>query len=85
MLAVEAETLAYQRESRDERGLVTAHRGESPRTAGPLPVTHGGIPEGARFVEYLTGREAVVTEGALPLPEMGQGAQVWMEERGGER
>ncbi len=77
MLAVEADTFAYQREGRAERIIVVAHRGKQPRPAGDLPVAHGDVPDGARFVERFSGREAVVREGALPLPEQQQGATLW--------
>jgi alpha-glucosidase len=78
-LAVEPDTLAYQREAVGERVLVVAHRSPTPRPAGPLPVAHGGIPDGARFVEHFSGQEAVVVDGALQLPEQPQGATVWQE------
>lgn len=77
VLLVDDDTLAYQREGTAGRFLVIAHRGETPRPAGDLPVAHGGIPDGARFVEHLTGHEAVVADGALPLPEQPQGATLW--------
>jgi len=56
---------------------VVAHRDNAPRPAGLLPVAHGGIPDGTRFVERFSGCEAVVSEGALPLPEQPQGATLW--------
>ncbi len=77
ILAVEPDTLAYQREGKEGRILVVAHRGEAPRPAGPLPVAAGGIPDGARFVEHFSGAQAAVHGGALPLPELHQGAQLW--------
>lgn len=77
MLAVEEDTFAYQREGADGRIIVVAHRSETPRPQRPLPVAHGGIPDGARFVEFFTGQEAIVVAGALPLPEQAQGATLW--------
>jgi alpha-glucosidase len=79
MLAVEADTFAYQRDSTDGRILVIAHRGSSPRPAGGLPVAHGGIADGTRFVEHFSGQQAVVTNGALNVPEHAQGASLWEE------
>ena len=70
VLAVEPETLAYQREGAEGRVLVVAHRAAQPRPAGPLPVADGGIPDGARFVEHFSGQAAVVKDGALPLPPL---------------
>ena len=77
MLAVEADTFAYQREGRDNRFLVIAHRGTTPRPATPLPVAHGGIADGSRFVERFSGQEAQVSGGALRVPELPQGATLW--------
>jgi alpha-glucosidase len=77
MLSVEEDTLAYQREGPAGRILVVAHRGGQPRPAGGLPVAHGGIPDGARFVEFFSGRQAIVEAGALPLPQQPQGATLW--------
>ncbi|MEJ2748081.1 MAG: alpha-amylase family glycosyl hydrolase, partial [Anaerolineae bacterium] len=77
MLAVETDTFAYQRASQTERILVIAHRGESPRPAHPLPVAHGGIADGTRFVELFSDVASTVANGALPLPELSQGAAIW--------
>ncbi|MGC9356559.1 MAG: alpha-amylase family glycosyl hydrolase [Anaerolineae bacterium] len=80
LLTMEKDTFAYQREAPEGRIIVVAHRDTNPHPAGPLPVTPGGIADGTRFVERFSGREAVVTEGVLPLPEHPQGATLWEEE-----
>jgi alpha-glucosidase len=80
MLAVEPDSFAFQRATASERVLVVAHRGQQPRPAGPLPVAHGGIVDGARFTEVSSGQEASVAGGALPLPEQPQGATVWVQQ-----
>ena len=77
IVAVATDSFAYQRENGAGRVLVVAHRGPSPRPAGPLFVAHGGIADGARFVEFFTGMETAVTDGALPLPALVQGATLW--------
>jgi alpha-glucosidase len=77
MLAVEADAFIYQRHSRQGRILVVAQRSHQPRPAGSLPVSHGGIANGTRFVEYFTGQEARVENGGLLLPELPQGASLW--------
>ncbi|CUS01935.1 putative glycosidase [Candidatus Promineifilum breve] len=74
LLAVEPDTIAYQRESVDERIIVVAHRGENPRPAGVLDVAHGGVADEARFVDWASGAEFVVEHGALALPSLPQGA-----------
>jgi alpha-glucosidase len=83
VLAVEADTIAYQRESAEQRVIVVAHRGDEPRPLAPVPVADGGVPEGVEFVERFTGRTAVVRDGLLALPEQPQGATVWIAERDG--
>ena len=80
IMAVEEDTLAFQRAAGGERVLVVAHRGEQARPAGPLPVGHGGSRDGARFVEFFSGQSAVVVRGALALPEHRQGASIWIEQ-----
>jgi alpha-glucosidase len=76
VLLTEADTVAYQRDSATERVLVFAHRGEQPRPAGDVPLTHAGVPDGTRFVDALGGAETSVRDGALPLPELAQGALI---------
>ncbi len=79
VLLVESETVAYQRESIDDRIIVIAHRGETPRPAGPMTIAHGGIADGARFVDPTSGVELTVRDGALPLPVLLQGATIWRQ------
>jgi alpha-glucosidase len=79
LLTVEVDTVAYQREVQDERLLVIAHRGAQPRPAEPLPVAHGGIEDGARFIEAFTGKHLHVESGCLPLDSHPQGASVWKQ------
>ncbi|MEZ4643472.1 MAG: alpha-amylase family glycosyl hydrolase, partial [Chloroflexota bacterium] len=78
LLLLEADTFAYQREDATSYAIVIAHRGERPRPAAPLPVANGGIADGVRFVEFFTGQEAVVVNGALPLPPVAQGVMLWL-------
>ena len=79
ILAVEDDTLAFQRMNGDSRILVVAHRGETPRPARALATAHGGIADGTRFVELFSGTEITVTGGLLSLPELAQGATLWQE------
>jgi alpha-glucosidase len=76
LLAAEADTVAYQRDSAEERVIVVAHRGAQPRPAGPLPVAHGGVADGAHFVDWTTGSTLVAHGGALALPALDQGAMI---------
>ncbi len=87
MLAADENIFVYQREgSTDlanphlvERMIVVAQRSETAHPASYLPVAHGGIPDGTRFVEHFSGQQAVVENGYLPLPEQPQGATLWEE------
>ena len=76
LLLVEEDTIAYQRDSADERILVFAHRGAEPRPAGGVPIAHAGVPDGARFADPLSGLEVVVSDGGLLLPQLPQGALI---------
>jgi alpha-glucosidase len=79
VLVIEPDCLVYQREGVEGRILVAAQRDAAPRPASPLVVAHGGIRDGTRFVEHFSGQAAVVTNGALPQPELPQGATIWEE------
>ncbi len=94
LLLVEADVVAYQRESRDDRVIVVACRDgdrsagvspassfESPTPAGEtpalrVPVDHGGIADGTRFVDVFSGESFDVRDGSLWLRPFGQGAVV---------
>ena len=85
VLAVEGDTIAYQREGAEGRVVVVAHRGEEARPAGPVPVADGGLPEGLELVERFSGRTVRVRDGQLAIPEQPQGATIWVAERDGGR
>lgn len=57
---------------------VIAHRGETQHPARPLPVAHGGIADGVRFVEFFSRQALIVKDGVLPLPAHEQGASIWL-------
>jgi hypothetical protein len=78
VLLVEPDTLVYQRDTDDEIILVIAHRGEQARSAGPVPIAQGAIPEGVEFGQLFTRQRIKVTNGNFPLPVIPQGAQVWV-------
>jgi alpha-glucosidase len=75
LLLTEPETIAYQRETADDRVLVIAHRAEEPRPTKLLPLAHGGVADGARFVD-LSGNELIVNNGELHLSSLEQGAVI---------
>jgi alpha-glucosidase len=82
MLHADDDTVAFLRDTDDEQLIVVGYRGEQERGAGLLPVAHGAIPDGTRLEEVLTGVEAVVVDGHLPLPAMSQGPAIWSVIRG---
>src|ERR1051326_8112901 len=70
------ETLAYLREAPEERLLVVARRAGDGLQA--LPVRHVGLAENTRLREILSGAEATVAGGRLPLDHLpATGAQIW--------
>ncbi len=78
LLYATGHTLAYLRETPDERLIVVARRGDDGLAA--LPVRHGGLPDGVRLREILSGVETTVQDGWLPLTGLpAAGAQIWQE------
>jgi alpha-glucosidase len=69
-------SVAFQREAPEERLVVVARRGADGLAA--LPVRHAGIPDGARLHDLLSGAEAAVAGGELPLAGLpAAGVQIW--------
>lgn len=81
MLLVDKDTFAYQRAAKSGCIIVVAHRGRQPRPPQGLRVDHGGIPDGAHFIELFSGQGARVINGHLQLPELPQGATLWQQVR----
>jgi len=79
VLLVEENTLAYLRDSKQEQIIVVGNRGPGTRPAGPLPVAHGAIPDGAEFTELFSGGRVTVMNGHLPLPALPPGVQVYVK------
>jgi alpha-glucosidase len=76
LLHAAGDTVAFQREAPEERIVVVARRADDGLRA--LDVAHGGIPDGARLRELLSGAEAVIQGGRLPLDSLPAiGAQLW--------
>jgi glycosidase len=77
LLYTDADTLAFLRDTDDDQVIVVGYRGDDERPAQQLPVRHGGIANGTRFVEVFSAVEVIVAGGALPLPAMQKGAAIW--------
>ncbi len=77
VLEVEADTLAYLRDTDREQIIVVGNRGPNTRPAKPLPVAQGGIPDGTEFVELFSNTPATVVNGQLPLPALPVGVTIW--------
>ena len=60
VLSIEEDTFAYLRDSDHEFIVVVAYRGSANRSASPLPVAHGAIPDGTEFVDVINGVRASV-------------------------
>jgi len=76
-LLVEADTLAFLRDTEDEQIIVIGHRGPAARPAEPLYVGHSGLADGTAVQEVFSGRQAVVMDGWLPLAQMAAGIEIW--------
>lgn len=71
-----SETLAFLREAPEERLLVVARRASDGVQA--LPVRHANLADGIRLRDIMSGADARVVEGMLPLASLPTlGAQVW--------
>ena len=80
LLYASGDTLAFQRESNEERLIIVARRSHD--GLRELPVRHSGVPDGARLRDMLSGAEAVVANGMLPLDSLPSvGAQVWQDKK----
>jgi alpha-glucosidase len=79
-LYASGDTLAFQRESNEERLIIVARRSDD--GLKELPVRHAGVPDGARVHDMLSGAKAVVTNGLLPLDSLPPvGVQVWQHKQ----
>jgi alpha-glucosidase len=78
VLFIEDDTLIFQRDADDEIILVVARRGTNPRPAGPIPISHGAIPDGTEFEEIFTHQRVSVQNGNFPLLVLSPSAQVWI-------
>ena len=57
---------------------MAANRSPLPGPAFRLDLAAAGIEEGATFEEFFSGQQAQVENGFLPLPELLQGASIWI-------
>lgn len=71
----QGDTLAFLRETRDQRCLVVARRAADACRA--IPTWPAAVPDGTRFREFFSGAEAVTQSGHLPIPDAP--AQVWQQ------
>ena len=74
------ETLAFLREAPDERLLIVARRKDDGLKA--LPVQQAGLSDSTHMQEVLSGTQAIVVDGFLPLESLPPiGAQIWRVEK----
>ena len=78
MLLAENDTLVFLRDSEAQQIVVVAQRGPARRAAAPIPVAHGGLPDGLELQELFSARRATVIGGCLDLGALEPGAQVWV-------
>ena len=80
ILAVEENTIAYQRHNEDECMIVVAHRHQDGRPEAPLALQSAGIADGTHFIELFSQQKCVVQDGVLYLPTLAQGATIWQRQ-----
>ena len=71
---------AYLRESREDALIVVASRGAEVSSL-QLPAAVGGIADGTRWVDVLTGEEVTVQAGGLPLKRVPAGVMIWRRQQ----
>jgi len=81
MLSVETDSMSYVRDSDAEVVIVVANRGPANRSAGRLDLAHAGIPNGLEMRHLVSGDRSVVTDSALPLPDMPPGIAIYTADR----
>ena len=79
MLHWEEDFFIYQRELNQEHILMTANRSSEPRSDSVLSFRHAGIQDETCFRSILSEHKAVILDGVLMLPELSQGALIWIE------
>lgn len=78
LLYAAGDTLAFQRQTPEERLLVVARRGDDHTDA--IPVRQAGLPDGARLRDLLTGHETSVQHGQIALGGIAApGVRVWQQ------
>lgn len=76
VLRAEGDTVAFLRDAPTEQLVIVARRADDGLRA--LPVRHGGLPDGLTLRDLLSGHEATITNGHLPLETLpAVGVQVW--------
>ena len=71
------DSLVYLRDTDDEQVIVVVVRGPGTRAGEPLPVAHGAVADGTTFRELLSGVQATVVGGHLPLGPTEPGVAIW--------
>ena len=76
LLYAAGDSVAYQREAPEERLIIVVRRADD--GLRDLPVRHGGLADGLQLHELLTGVQATVVGGRLPLQTLpAPGVQIW--------
>jgi alpha-glucosidase len=75
--------LAFLRDAEEEQIVVVAQRSSLQSSELELEVAHGGLADGLRLKEVLSGQSALVEGGRLRLPSMPVGIAFWRTLPGG--
>jgi alpha-glucosidase len=77
VLEVAEDSLVFLRDTDDEQVVVVVARGPQARPGDPIAVAHGAVANGTVFREVLTGADATVRDGHLPVPSIAPGVVIW--------
>jgi len=76
LLYAAGDSVAYQREAPEERLIIVVRRADD--GLRELPVRQGGLANGMQLHELITGAQAQVVDGQLPLQTLpAPGVQIW--------
>jgi alpha-glucosidase len=80
-LYAEGGLIVYQRESTEQRLIVVGYRGPEKLSEAVVPVWHGGVTDGARLTDLLSGTTHTVENGSLRLSGLARGTAMILEEK----
>lgn len=81
MLYAENGSIAFQRQSSEQRLIFIGYRGLETFPSVSVPIWHSGVAPGARLVDYLSGDTFAIQEGMINLDHPTKGLALILEEQ----